>query len=103
MFPVKIGNPGYFARLFGRQVPVEERNRLVYGIQTHLDNLLQSNPEVYRQVSEKAAQNNLLFRSEFVARLRKGLNELVKSRWLEETEANTILSNIQSQIQPPPP
>lgn len=103
LFPVKIGNPGYFARLFGRQVPVEERNRLVYGIQTHLDNLLQSNPEVYRQVSEKASQNNLLLKSEFIARLRKGLNELVKSQWLEETEANTILNNIQTQLQPPPP
>ncbi len=103
LFPVKIGNPGYFARLFGKQVPVGEWNQLVYGIQSHLDNLLRSNPEVYRQVSEKASQDNLLLKSEFIVRVKKGLNELVKSRWLEETEANAILNSIQSQLQPPPP
>ena len=103
LFPVKIGNPGYFAKLFGKQVPVQEWNQLVYGIQLQLDSLLKTHPEVQKMINDLAYNNNLFLNSETLALLKRGLQELVRSQWLTQEEATAIQNALQQYFQAPPP
>jgi len=103
VFPAKVGKPGTFADLYGKQVPVEGLNPLCDGLQRQMTAAVQAGHEVSAQIRQIGMTSNLLADKTLLPILNEGLRMLMSSRWLEQREVTEIYNAFVQYFQAPPP